>query len=394
MNVLYKAYLKSIKGSKWKETTQKFSLYYLRELLKLQEELMFQTYEPGEESHFILHERGKIRPITTLIPRDRIVRHVLCDELLMPEIKRRIIYDNASSIKGRGIDFMRKRFETHLHRAYNEYHTNQIYGLFIDFTKFYDNIDHKKATDILLELFDYDEYLSWLLCVIFENFRVDVSFMNDEEFEWAKTHPFNSLEYRSIEKGSARNEKFLEKSANIGDQFSQALGVYYPNEIDSYVKTVKGMKYYGRYCDDIYLFSNSKEELLSILNDISEIADKIGIFINHKKTKIVKLSSTYTFLQVRYSLTDTGKVLKRINPKRVISMRNKLKDLKRILNNHQIEYETVENTFKSWMGSHYKLLSKKQRIDLINRYEDLFDRKIVFENRSGKRRMIIKEDVT
>lgn len=73
-NNLYEAYLKTIKGSKWKETTQKFALNYLRNIFKLIDELLKQSYLPGEEGEFTLNERGKIRPITTLQPRDRLVR--------------------------------------------------------------------------------------------------------------------------------------------------------------------------------------------------------------------------------------------------------------------------------------------------------------------------------
>lgn len=101
-NNLYEAYLKTIKGSKWKETTQKFALNYLRNIFKLIDELLKQSYLPGEEGEFTLNERGKIRPITTLQPRDRLVRHVVCDEILMPEVEKKIIYDNGASIKRSG----------------------------------------------------------------------------------------------------------------------------------------------------------------------------------------------------------------------------------------------------------------------------------------------------
>lgn len=85
-NNLYDAYLKSTKPSKWKESTQKFSLNYLRHIFDLQDELESMSYRPGTEGGFTLCDRGKTRPITTLQPRDRVVRHVLCDNVLMPEV--------------------------------------------------------------------------------------------------------------------------------------------------------------------------------------------------------------------------------------------------------------------------------------------------------------------
>ena len=50
-NHLYSAYLNSIKGSKWKETTQSFMLYYLRYIFRLQNDLLDRTYKnsPADE---------------------------------------------------------------------------------------------------------------------------------------------------------------------------------------------------------------------------------------------------------------------------------------------------------------------------------------------------------
>lgn len=388
-NNLYEAYLKTIKGSKWKETTQKFALNYLRNIFKILDELMRMIYEPGEEGSFTLHERGKIRAITTLQPRDRVVRHVLCDDILLPKVRPKLIYDNGASIEGRGIGLARKRFEVHLHRFYMRNGTNQGYILFGDFSKFYDNLVHAIAKAQLLELFDYDPYLDWLLTVIFENFQIDVSYMSDKEFETCIEDIFNKLDYRDIPKELLTGEKWMEKSANIGDQLSQIVGVFYPNKIDTYVKFVRQIKEYGRYMDDFYIMSASREELLDILEAIKEIAKELGIHLNLKKTHIVKMDEVYKYLQIKYTLTETGHVIKRINPKRVTCLRRKLKALAEKVRNGELAYQAVEEMFRSWMGSFYKLLSKDQRRNLIFLYEDLFDKKVVIRKQSGKRKMFI-----
>ena len=89
----------------------------------------------------------------------------------------------------------------------------------------------------------------------------------------------------------------MEKSVNIGDQLSQVIGIYYPYRIDNYVKYVRSQKFYGRYMDDWYIMNPSKEELFDLLDHIHQIAEEYGIHINKKKTRIVKISSTYKFLQ-------------------------------------------------------------------------------------------------
>lgn len=372
-NNLYRAYKASVKGSKWKETTQKFMMNFLRYIFSIQEDLLNRTLENGPVEEFSLSERGRVRPISSIRIRDRIVRHALCDEILLPEVKKHIIYDNGASIKGRGISHQRERFEVHLRRYYKQY-GNEGWILFGDFSKFYDNIIHEIAKRELLKLFDDDEFIDWLLTLIFDGFKIDVSYMTDEEYANCMTETFNKLDYREIPKEQLTGEKWMEKSVNIGDQLSQVIGIYYPYRIDNYVKYVRSQKFYGRYMDDWYIMNLSKEELVDLLEHIRVIAKELGIHINEKKTRIVKISSTYKFLQVKYTLTKDGKIVKRINPDRVTTMRRKLKKLAIKVANGEIPYENIENMFRGWMGSFYKLLYSHQRKNLITLYEDLFDK--------------------
>ncbi len=105
--------------------------------------------------------------------------------------------------------------------------------------------------------------------------------------------------------------------------------------------------------DDWYIMNPSKKELQDLLDNIRVIADELGIHINEKKTRIVKINSTYKYLQVKYTLSKDGKVIKRINPDRVTAMRRKLKKLAVKVKDGDICYENVENMFRGWMGSFY-----------------------------------------
>ena len=387
-NNLYKAYKASVKNSEWKETSQRFRLNFLSYIFKIQEAILNRTLKNGPVQEFSLNERGKTRPISSIPIEDRIIRHILCDDILLPEVKKHIIYDNCASIKGRGMSMQRKRFEIHLKKYYRLY-GNEGYILFGDFSKFYDNVIHKIAKDELLKLFDDDEFIEWLLDVIFDGFKIDVSYMDDDEYGNCLNSLFNKLEYRKIPDELKTGQKYMEKSVNIGDQLSQVIGIYYPYPIDNYVKYVRGEKFYGRYMDDWYIMSPDKDILIDILSNIREIAAGLGIHINEKKTRIVKISSTYKFLQVKYSLTKDGNVIKRLNPKRVTALRRKLKKLAVKVRNGDIEYEWVENMFKSWMGGFYKLLSKQQRTNLLTLYEELFDKNISVLNK----KLIITDNV-
>jgi hypothetical protein len=205
--------------------------------------------------------------------------------------------------------------------------------------------------------------------------------MTEDEYSRCLYDIFDKLKYRELSKDILTGDKFMEKSVNIGDQLSQIIGIYYPHRIDNYVKYVRSQKYYGRYMDDWYIMSPSKEELIDIYNGIKEIAKELGIHINDKKTRVVKISGSYTYLQIKYTLLSSGKIVKRLNRNRVTKMRQKLKKLSVKVVNQETPYEYVENMFKSWMGSFYKLLSKDQRKGLIDLYENLYDKTITIQNK-------------
>ena len=380
-NYLYQGYLDSMKASKWKGMTQAYMYDYLTKLFRLQTMLYTQSFEPAPTRKFVQNERGRLRLISSLAAQDRIVRHVLCDHVLMPEVRKHIIYDNGASIKGRGITFARKRFEVHLRKYYRKHGNNNGYILFFDFSKFYDNMIHEVAKRQFLDLIP-DPYLEWLLDTIYRGFEVDVSYMSDEEYAHCMDDLFVMLDYyNEIPDQLRTGEKWMPKSVDIGDQLSQVNGIFYPNEIDTYIKYVKSVKFYGRYMDDGYIMADNKEELWQYLDEIRDICRGLGIHINDRKTRIVKMSGTFRYLQIRYTVTKDGHIIKRINPKRVTCMRSKLKRLAPKVESGEKSYEDVEQMYRSWMGSFYKVMSTQQRLGLIDLYEDLFDKEISISNR-------------
>lgn len=346
-NKLYDAFLKAKKNSSWKARTHQFHMNLLFELSHIQQELKDQTYELKESVDFVLNERGKIRAIKGDQIHDRIVKHVVCDEVLMPAIKDKLIYDDGASIKDKGIDFTRNRFVTHLQRFYRETHSNAGYILLIDFTKYFDNIRHDVFMNLIKKYVD-DERSLWLIGLILEKARIDVSYMDDDEYADCMNTVFNSLEYNNIDKALLTGDKYMSKHLDIGDQVSQIAGVLVPLRLDNYIKIVRGNKYYGRYMDDSYIIHKNKEYLEQLLVDIIKIADEMGITVNTKKTRICKLSDTFVFLQNRYTLTETGKVVVKISKKRLTRMRRKMKKMP-----DQVSKKEFENWYKSWFNNTY-----------------------------------------
>lgn len=361
-NLLYESFLRAKQGSDWKPQVQKFEMNYLIELAGLQKELESGDYKFQSSTEFTLHERGKERRITGEQIRDRVSKHALCDEILTPEVRKYLIYDNGASVKGRGIDFTRKRLLVHLRKYYQTHHSNDGYILLIDFSKYYDNIRHDRLNERFEKYISNERALGFLRKVI-DRSKVDVSYMDDEEYAECMDTVYNSLEYQKVDKSLLTGEKYMYKHLNIGDQVAQVAGIIYPIPIDNYVKIVKGVKFYGRYMDDSYAIHESKEFLEELLQGIMAIAKDLGITVNTSKTRICKLSSMWRFLQVQYSLTDTGRVIQKINPKRLTTMRRKMKKLV-----HKLSEKEFDDWYGSWFKNHYRIMSKRQRENMDELY--------------------------
>lgn len=303
--------------------------------------------------------------------RDRVVRHTLCDEILAPCLDKYLIENNPASRKGKGITYARARFEKDLHNFYLKHRTNQGYVGFVDFSKYYDNIRHDKIKESIYPRIP--EEIHWLMDEIIDDFEIDVSYMTDEQYTTCLEDKFDSVwYYENITDDQKTGEKMMAKSVNIGDQSSQNIGIYFPTPIDNYCKIVRSLKWYGRYMDDVYFIVPTREEALGVIEGIKDVAAELNIFINDRKTRIVKMDRTFKYLQIKYWMTPTGKVVKRINPKAVTREHRKLKAYKRILDKGVIDYETVEQAYKSWMGDYTKLMSKKQIKGMKELYKDLF----------------------
>lgn len=370
-----------MKGSSWKREPQKFEHDWLYELSCLKHELETQTYHTLPGSEFKLNERGKIRHIHGGRMRDRVVRHALCDNILGPYLKPYLIHNNGASQKGKGLSFTREQFEEDLHNAYLKYGRNDYYIGFVDLSKFYDNIQHDKIKELLYPKIPQENW--WLMDEILSAMEVDVSYMSDEQYENCLNEKFNSVDYyETIPEEAKTGDKWMKKSVNIGDQVSQDIGVFFPHRIDNYAKIVRGLKFYGRYMDDIYFICETKEEAIEIIDGITKVAESLGLFVNEKKTHIVRASKTFKYLQVKYWVSDTGKVVKRINPVSVTRERHKLKAYKRKLDKGDIPYEDIEQAYKSWMGAYAKLMSKQQVRNMKELYKELFGKEIRWKQKS------------
>ena len=381
-NVLYMAWKNTRKSNPNKPQIQRYEYNWLSNIFRLQDEVRNRTHVKRHTPPFVINERGKTRRIQGDVVDDKVLSHALCDYAMLPGVIDSIIYDNGASIKGRGIDFARDRFEQHLHEYYQKYHTNDGYILLGDFSKYYDNIRH----DIAYKQFEEkltDETALWMLKQSYESGEVDVSYMSDEEYACCMDTVYNSLEHVFDDPSLKTGEKMMKKSLIIGDQPSQVTGIFYPTRFDNYIKIVKSIRWYGRYMDDFYVISNNREYLEELTHEIERQARELGIFVNTKKTHIAKIGKTFRFLHQKYYLTGTGHLVIRVDNSTVARMRRKLKRLSK----SGASYEYADRMFHSWYGKYYGYMSRRQRDNIYKLYCNLFNggKKTTWQRKLKKR---------
>lgn len=313
MNVLYDAFLKCKKNVDWKCSVQKYEANVLSNLNHLRKSLVDNTYKVSPYVEFDINERGKMRHIKSPTFTDRILQRALCDYILEPSLYKYLIYDNGASIKGKGVEFSRKRLVKHLTEYFKEY-GNDGYILVCDFSDFFGSIPHDKLIESLEKHIEDKKVISLLKQIIYS---------------------FNS------------NGKGL----GIGSQISQICGVYYPTPLDNYCKIVKQCKYYVRHMDDFYIIHNDKTFLQNLLLDIEKISSDLGLKLNKKKTQIYRIDKGFIFLKQFIFITDSGKIVQKPYKKNVVCERRKLKSFKIKNNNGKMKTIEIKNIYKSWRGS-------------------------------------------
>ena len=213
----------------------------------------------------------------------------------------------------------------HLRRFYRKNgNSNAGYALSIDFSKFFDNIDHQILLSMLKKQIKDVRILALL-----ESF---VSVFGNG------------------------------KSLGLGSEISQMCALYYPNVLDHFIKEKLKVKYYGRYMDDMYLIHADKAFLQHCLYEIKRICSTLHITINEKKTRIIKLSQGIMFLKGRYILSPQGKIIKLPDKSSTVRMRRKLKKFRRLLDDGKMSYLDVRTAYQSWRGNYKKRFNAYYRV--------------------------------
>ncbi|MEK6898588.1 MAG: reverse transcriptase/maturase family protein [Nanoarchaeota archaeon] len=232
----------------------------LREnLIKLQEELTHQTYQPCELKTFTLRD-PKTRKISKSAFRDRVVHHALCN-IIVYTFQKGFIYDSHANQIGKGTLKALERFDV-FKRKVSKNNTREAYVLKADIKHYFEEIDHQILIGILRKKIK-DEKIIWL-----------------------------------IERILSVNHRI--KGMPLGNLTSQFFANLYLNELDVFVKHKLKAKYYIRYVDDFVILHESKEQLGKWKQEINTFLDeRLKIELHPSKSNVLRLNSGINFLGFR-----------------------------------------------------------------------------------------------
>ena len=331
---MLQAYKKCKQNVMWKGSTQHFMNNVCQNLnmeLQLLKSGKWQTYGFYE---FDIIERGKPRHIRSVKFAEKGVQNALCNNCLIPILQPLLIYDNGATLPGRGTDFAIRRLTRHLTYHYHLYgRQGGIY--FFDFSKYFDNIINP---------------------LLLKNMKKQI------------------VDQTIMKLTSALIYAFGNKGLGLGSQVSQISAVFYPNNIDHFIKDKLGIKTYGRYMDDGYIIHNNIEELKQIVKKFEEKCKELGIILNKKKCRIIKLTSQFSYLKIRFFITETGKIIRRLSREGVTKERKRLRKYFKYLQEKRMTFKQVYYNFHSWLCSRRNGYSFHIKLNMVKYFNNLYEK--------------------
>lgn len=261
---------KCCNGVRWKQSTQNFERHLFSGTATRRRKILKRKWRPGKTASFWLKERGKNRPINAPHIRDRQVEKTHTKEVLEPLYRPSMIYDNGASQKGKGLSFHYERLKKHLRDHFRKYGLNGGIDM-VDFKGYFPNAPR------------------WEICARHERIILDP-------------------EIREIADAMVNVDQ-NERGMFLGVEPSQQEMVALPSSLDNYLKcqlSIHGMEHY---MDDYNIKLPTMEEARQTMEDVTERAERMGIEVKRKKSKVVSIAKPFRFCKVKFQLTETGRVI-------------------------------------------------------------------------------------
>lgn len=302
-SMLYDAWKKTVVQSSNEPNRAKYKYYledHIHYIISSIEDMTF-TPKPMRNKTIYFPKKRNVQVPTI---DDKIVQHAICDNYLYERVTKPLIKETSACLIGRGDGYASKIMTGNLRRYYAQ-NGSEFYALKCDIHHYFATIDHEKIVP-LIERYVDDEVVKWIM-------------------------------WKYID--------MMPKGLALGLQQSQLLANLFLSGLDHMIKEELGAKFYGRHMDDFYILSGSKEYLYGCLSRITEYLNGIGLELN---PKTAVFSNAISFLGFTYSMTDKGRVVKRLDKGKRNTKRKQLKKKISELKDGKLSTDKFADSYQGW----------------------------------------------
>jgi len=348
---LYSAYLKARKGKNHIAEVIEFTYNLESELLKLQKELISQTYKTGKYLHFIIFE-PKERKISALPFRDRVVHHAICN-IIEPIFDKSFIYDSYACRTGKGTHAGADRIQSFIRKVKSNY-----YVLKCDVSKYFPSVNHEILKKMIREKIA-DKNLLQLLDKIIDSPDLEKSDCQEQKTQNSLQKSESSILYQTEDNCTTKpncsspnllfedNKESCSKQNHsgipIGNLTSQLFANIYLNKLDEYVKYELRIKYYIRYMDDFIIIHESKQYLHEVKDKVISLFVSMRLTMHPKKANIFPIALGVDFLG--YRIFNNHRLVRKSTVKRFLkNAKGKIKEYSK----GYMDFDKLMESFNSW----------------------------------------------
>ena len=133
------------------------------------------------------------------------------------------------------------------------------------------------------------------------------------------------------------------------------------------VKDRLGTHCYGRYMDDSYAILPTKQEARDLLSALREKSTELGLEFNERVTGIRPIRNGFRYLKKRVSLTETGRIVMRLQRDNVSRERRRIRKNVRSVLSGNMDPESERQSWESW-ESHCLRLDAHRTLESTRAY--------------------------
>lgn len=306
-------------NTKHKEKILRFEMYYMMYINHIHNILLAKEYHHSRYNIFVIAE-PKYRVIMSENLIDKVINHIIADNVLKPKIEPKLIPMNVATREKKGTKMGDYYIRKYINRLKQD--KEPIYALKCDIRKYFYSINHERLKEKIRKIIQEQEFLKIIDEIIDStdsqvNENIVKAIEQKKKREKLTPHQIEQLDSIPLyQKG---------RGLAIGNMTSQLFAIYYLNDLDHYIKEQLKAKYYIRYMDDFIILSKDKEYLKECFAKIKLQVAKEDLQLNAKSC-IINLKEGLTFLGYRYILKK-NKLIVRLRNQTKKRITKKLKKL-------------------------------------------------------------------